>query len=97
MLFIFLIRTLLFITKTVCVLHFFSACWLLVLSQNCNFEGLLHHPFWLQLNKALLGCRFQFLSYFVWPRITDEGSVPEMRIWSISLILKIPTKNGVYI
>ena len=24
--------------------------------------------------------------YFVWLRITDEGSVPEMRIWSIMLI-----------
>ena len=24
--------------------------------------------------------------YFVWLRITDEGSVPEMRIWSILLI-----------
>ena len=24
--------------------------------------------------------------YIVWLRITDEGSVPEMRIWSISLI-----------
>ena len=27
--------------------------------------------------------------------ITDEGSVPEMRIWSISIF--IPIKNGVYI
>ena len=25
----------------------------------------------------------QFVNYFVWLRITDEGSVPEMRIWSI--------------
>ena len=25
-------------------------------------------------------------NYFVWLRITDEGSVPEMRIWSILLI-----------
>ena len=24
-----------------------------------------------------------FKDYFVWLRITDEGSVPEMRIWSI--------------
>ena len=29
---------------------------------------------------------FNFLNYIVWLRITDEGSVPEMRIWSISLI-----------
>ena len=27
-----------------------------------------------------------FLNYFIWLRITDEGSVPEMRIWSILLI-----------
>ena len=26
---------------------------------------------------------FNFLNYFVWLRITDEGSVPEMSIWSI--------------
>ena len=24
-----------------------------------------------------------FLNYFIWLRITDEGSVPEIRIWSI--------------
>ena len=29
---------------------------------------------------------FQFLNYFLWQRITDEGPVPEMRIWSILLI-----------
>ena len=29
---------------------------------------------------------FKFLNYFVWLRITDEGSVPDMRIWSILLI-----------
>ena len=34
--------------------------------------------------------------YIVWLRITDEGSVPEMRIWSISLKFN-PIKNGVYI
>ena len=27
-----------------------------------------------------------FLNYFVWLRITDEGSVPEMRIWSMLLM-----------
>ena len=27
-----------------------------------------------------------FLNYIVWLRITDEGSVPEMRIWSIFLM-----------
>ena len=29
---------------------------------------------------------FQHFYYFVWLRITDEGSVPEMRIWSILFI-----------
>ena len=33
--------------------------------------GLLHHPFWLQLLWTLLGQHFQ----------TDQGSVPEMRIY----------------
>ena len=33
------------------------------------------------------GINFQpFVNYFVWLRITDEGSVPIMRIWSILLI-----------
>ena len=30
---------------------------------------------------------FNFLNYIVWLRITEEGSVPEMRIWSILLII----------
>ena len=54
--------------------------------SNCNFVGLLHHPFWLYLVLALWVYIFNFLNYFLWLRITDEGSVPEMRIWSISLI-----------
>ena len=29
---------------------------------------------------------FIFLNYSVWLRITDEGSIPEMLIWSILLI-----------
>ena len=29
---------------------------------------------------------FNFLNYFVWLRITDDGSVTEMRIWSILLM-----------
>ena len=50
--------------------------------------GLLHHPFWLQLVlRHFWGIIFQpFLNNSVWLRITDEGSVPEMRIWSILLI-----------
>ena len=34
-----------------------------------------------------LGINFQpVFNYFVWLRITDEGSIPKMRIWSILLI-----------
>ena len=54
--------------------------------SNCNFVGLLHHPFWLYLVLALLTYIFNSLNLFLWLRITDKGSVPEMRIWSISLI-----------
>ena len=53
---------------------------------KCNFMGLLHHPFWLYLNLALSGNHFQRLKPLVWLRVTDEGSLPEMRIWSILLI-----------
>ena len=42
--------------------------------------------FWLQLVLALLGHQFSTFETTVWLRITDEGSVPEMRIWSILLI-----------
>ena len=48
--------------------------------------GLLHHPFWLQLIYAFWALHFNFFNFFVWLRITDEGSLPGMRIWSILLI-----------
>ena len=35
------------------------------------------------LFRHFLGITFHLFKYFVWLRITDEGSVPEMRIWSI--------------
>ena len=38
---------------------------------------------------------FNVWNHFVWLRITDEGSLPEMRIWSILLIKS--DLNGVYI
>ena len=55
---------------------------------NCYSVGSLHHPFWLCLVfRHFWYINFQpFVNYFVWLRITDEGSVPEMRIWSILLI-----------
>ena len=39
---------------------------------------------------------FQFFNFFVWLRITDEGSVPEMRIWSI-LLIKSDLKWCIYL
>ena len=57
--------------------------------------GLLHNPFRLQLVLAFLVITFQFFILRVYLRITDEGSVPEMCIWSISLIHS--DKNVVYI
>ena len=47
---------------------------LIILSQEMKF-----------LSFKLLKC-LVILNYFVWLRITDEGSVPVMRIWSVSEI-----------
>ena len=41
-------------------------------------------PFGLSLMWHFFGIIFNLLNYFVWLRITDEGSVPEMRMWSIN-------------
>ena len=43
-------------------------------------------PFGFSLFRYFLAPLIIFLNYFVWLRITGEGSVPEMRIWSILLI-----------
>ena len=44
-------------------------------------------PFGFSLYLVTFGASLiNFFNYFVWLRITDEGSVPEMRIWSILLI-----------
>ena len=43
-----------------------------------SFGFSLFRHFWASL--------FNLSNYFVWIRITDEGSVPQMRIWSIFLI-----------
>ena len=43
------------------------------------FIYLLQHPFWLQLV-------FRHFWGIICPTITDEGSVPEMPIWSILII-----------
>ena len=44
-----------------------------------NYFGIIKAP---QIKHSL---------YFVWFRITDEGSIPEMRIWLILLIQNIAT------
>ena len=43
-------------------------------------------PFGFGLFRHIWASFFNFLNYFAWLRITDEGSVPEMRVWSILLI-----------
>ena len=43
-------------------------------------------PFGFSLFWHFLVITFQLFILHVWLRITDEGSVPKMRIWSISLI-----------
>ena len=43
-------------------------------------------PFGFSLFRHFLVITFQFFIPHFWLRITDEGSVPEMRIWSILLI-----------
>ena len=42
-------------------------------------------PLGFTLFLALLGITFVLLNYIFWLRITDEGPLPEMRIWSILL------------
>ena len=61
-----------------------------------SFFGVYLHPaknyyIYISLLASACLCIFgpslsNFLNYIVWLRITDEGSLPEMRIWSILLI-----------
>ena len=46
-------------------------------------------PFGFSLLRYFWNIVFPILNYFVWQRITDEGSVPEMRIWSILWIKSV--------
>ena len=46
-------------------------------------------PFGFNLFWHFLASLCNFWSYYVWLRITDEGSIPEMRIWSILLITSV--------
>ena len=43
-------------------------------------------PFGFSLFRHFRVNIFYFWNHFVWRRLTDEGSLPEMRIWSILLI-----------
>ena len=45
-------------------------------------------PFGFTLFLEIFGITSHIFNYFVWLRITDEGSVPEMRIWSISNLIR---------
>ena len=44
-------------------------------------------PFGFRVVRHFWASLFNWLNYFVWLRITDEGSVPEMRIWPMLLII----------
>ena len=57
----------------------------MICTKNMGYQ--LHHPIWPKLGFDTFGASlFNFLNYFVWLRITDEVSLPEMRIWSTVLI-----------
>ena len=43
-------------------------------------------PVGLSFSRQCLLLFFKFYNYFLWLRITDEGTIPELRIWSILLI-----------
>ena len=51
-----------------------------------HFVGLFHKPLWLQLVVHNLGVIFSPFTVLCWLRITYKGSIPEMRIWPISLM-----------
>ena len=54
---------------------------------NCNFVGLFHHPFWLQLVLGTFETSiFNFFKVLCLAKDHWWGFVPEMRIWSILLI-----------
>ena len=46
-------------------------------------------PIGFNLFWQFFGITSHILNYFVWLRITDEGSLPEMRIWSISNLIRL--------
>ena len=68
---------------------------LISIDWNCNFVGLLHHPFWLHLVLALLGQYFLLLEPLClakdhwWGLITRNAHM-------VHIVNKIRFKNGVY-
>ena len=66
------------------------------LFEICNFVGLLHIPFWLYLVLAIFGITSHIWNFFVWLRITDQGPIPEIRIYDPYYKFN-PIWNGVYI
>ena len=40
-----------------------TSCFRVKIVRNCNFVGLLHHPFWLQLVLARLGYLFSTIRF----------------------------------
>ena len=55
--------------------------------KTLSFCGFISTPSLLALPcfGTFLAFIFNFLNYFLWLRISDEGPVPKMRIWSTSL------------
>ena len=41
-------------------------------------------PFGVNFFRHFWDIFFNLFNYFLWLRITDDGSIPEMRTWSIS-------------
>ena len=56
------------------------------IDRNCNLWVYYTIPFGLSFFQYFLALFFNLFNYFLCLMITDEGSIPEMRIWSILLI-----------
>ena len=72
--------------KLRCILHYICKSWLSQAGWNAYFLSRSVSKEHLRLLSAKSSKPREKHSYFVWLRITDEGLVPEMRIWSILLI-----------
>ena len=59
---------------------------LLKTDKNYKFVGLFHFSFGLNLLLQYFDITVRYCTMFVLVRITDEGLIPEMRIWSTLVI-----------